>query len=85
MEFHMCFVKVRKPLRGMKEKWYCMSKDMPNQESPKTRGKHVVASPTHTPILNMFALLTRITKQKPRETGIQVITGGSEMTRVHVS
>jgi hypothetical protein len=34
---------------------------MPNQESPKTRGKHVVASPTYTPILNPFALLTRIT------------------------
>jgi hypothetical protein len=39
----------------------------PNQESPNTRGKQADASPTQTPILNTFALLTRITNQEPKE------------------
>jgi hypothetical protein len=40
---------------------------VPNQESPNTRGKQADASPTQTPILNTFALLTRITNQEPTE------------------
>ena len=40
---------------------------VPNQESPKRRGEHAAASPTHTPILKTFALLARITNQEPKE------------------
>jgi len=40
---------------------------VPNQESPETRCKYAVASPTHTPILNTFTLLTRLTNPELKE------------------
>lgn len=77
-ELHLCVVNVRNCERGEREMVLHVKRLVPSQKSPKTRGKHAVASPTHTPILNTFSLLTRITNQEPKETGIHVITGGSE-------
>jgi len=48
------------------------------RKARKREASTLLPPPTHTPILNTFALLTRITNQEPKETGIQVITGGSE-------